>query len=208
MPSKSRNGLSVREYAKLNGNPAPTNKTKSKSSLEKYQKEYLNTLKPSKEEDAASTTLDNLVKSEALGVQNIEKQAILLTFIQGQSERLRNQATEQAIPLKLQLASLQSKRQANSEAASKKLSFATSKASKVEKTTDPLDTEYKTLRNARAQVSLSKARGGGKAVDKDKEAGWGPWKEKSVTDPEDPLGRRKITVSKRVNLKTGERQQK
>lgn len=213
MPSKVRGIYSKREFAKLSGTTPKETKVTPKASkvsdsTSKYQKEYLKSLAPTSEETQAEGKLNNLVQSEELGVNKIQQQAIPLTFIQGQTERLRQQATEQAVPLKLQLATLQARRQAASEIASKKYEFAKAKVAKT--TTDPLDTEYKQTRNERAKLALAKAMSTkkGKSVDPEVKAGWGAWTTKQVSDPEDPLGRRKKTVSVRVNKKTGERQQK
>ncbi len=207
MASATWGKYSKREYAKLSGTVKPEKVAKtSKSSVSKYEKAYLKSLAPSKEETQAETTLNNLVQSEELGVKNIEKQAIPLGFIQGQSERLRNQATEQAIPLKLQLATLQARRQATSEVASKKYQFAVKKASdKSTKVTDPLDTEYKQTRNERAKLALAKAMSPkkGKVKDPDEEAGWGSWTAKT----EKKFGVQK-KYSQRINKKTGEIQTK
>lgn len=209
MASATRGKYSKREYAKLSGTIKPekvAKTSKTSSSVSKYEKEYLKSLKPSKEETQAETTLNNLIQSEELGVKNVEKQAIPLGFIQGQSERLRNQATEQAIPLKLQLATLQARRQATSEVASKKYQFAVKKANdRMTKSSDPLDTEYKQTRNERAKLALAKAQTKGSGSSK---SDWGAWTTKQVADPSDPLGRRKKTVSTRINKKTGEREQR
>lgn len=193
--------ISKRE-AKLTGVArVKSEKSSDVNKLAKAQRLYEKSLKPSGEERAAEQTLNNLIQSEELGVREIQKQAIPLTFIQGQSERLRDQATAQAVPLKLKLATLQARREAATKVAANKVQNYSKSA--TTKTTDPLDTEYKQLRNDRAKLALAKAQ-----VSKGKKEsdGWGAWTTKDVKDASDPLGRRKKTVSVRINKKTGERE--
>jgi len=239
MPSKKRGGLSQREYNKTNAVLKPVGKTspvlsdtqakkatsssisKESKSLASAQKEYISSLTPSGDETAALKANQDILMGQEqqankiTNTQGAQGNAIPLSLIGGQVERLNRDTETKTIPLKYQIAALQSQREARGNVAQAKYKGVTESynrkvtASKA-KTVDPLDTEYKTLRNERAQLAITKS-GRGKSVNAgadEKKAGWGSWTEKQVADEGDILGRKKKTIMQRINGVTGEKQTK
>lgn len=123
--------------------PSSSPKTQKSSVSDPYSsKEYKSlqnsltgSLSPTAEETAAQTALGNIETEQAnldlgtkMGVAGIEKQAIPLNLVTGQSAELQKQAglaseaiSQKALPLKTQLANLQAKRQAAQDVAKMKL---------------------------------------------------------------------------------------
>lgn len=189
MPSKSRGGLSKREYATLSGTTGSTkaikgNKTTKRSpdrsinkeykSLAKAQKEYLGALKPSKEEEVALGEQNRILtehETTAQKIQNVQGDkgnVVAAPFIERQLDRLGADTEAKTVPLKYQIAALQSNREAKAKFATAKYNTIAkniSSKTKEVKEENPLDVEYKQLRNERAKVSLNKAlkrgKGGG-----------------------------------------------
>lgn len=177
--NKSRGGLSRREFA-LRGTSGTTKvssqQTAKKSasssvnkeykSLAKAQKQYLGALKPSKEEDVAlKTQNDILTKSElqAKDIQDPTKNTVAGVFVDRQIDRLNSDTESKTIPLKYQIAALQSNREAKAKLATAKYNtISKSLSSRTTKTENPLDTKYKEIRNQRAEVALNKAVSGKK----------------------------------------------
>lgn len=184
MPSKSRGGLSKREYSKKMGTILkPTGKSAGKSTgskvmdtksakkaasssvskesnaLAEAQKEYLASLAPSTEETAATTAHRNLLMGQEQETKKIGSQAIASPFIERQTERLASDVSEKVIPLKYQIAALQSQREAQGEIARAKVNYAKDTYNRKVasmKASNPLDDEYKTLRNQKLKNSINK----------------------------------------------------
>lgn len=171
--NKSRGGLSRREFA-LKGTSntkvsAPKEARKSASSsvskdykrLAKAQKEYLGALKPSKEEDIALKAQNALITqstNQAKDIQDPTKNTVAAPFVNNQLDRLNVDTEAKNIPLKDQIAALQSNREAKAKFATAKYNtIAKNLTSRTTKTTNPLDEEYKKIRNEKAQVTLNKA---------------------------------------------------
>lgn len=189
MPSKSRGGLSKREYARKNGSVLKPTKGKvmdtasaqkaasssvkkedfsqESNALAEAQKEYLASLAPSGEENAAITAQQNLLMGQEQEAKRIGKQAIASPFIDRQTERLSSDTSERVTPLKYQIAALQSQREGRGEYAQAKSRFAEDsynrKASRksVSPTVNPLDEEYKQLRNENLRKTIDKKNGKG-----------------------------------------------
>lgn len=147
MPSKSRGGLSKREYEKKQSVLKPSKSTvlsdaeakksasssvsKESSSLAKAQKEYLASLKPSKEENAAIKTQQGLLMGQEQEVRKIQNtqgaqgNTVALPFIERQTEKVASDTEAKVIPLKYQIAALQSARNARGDVAASKARFAT-----------------------------------------------------------------------------------
>lgn len=182
MPSKSRGGLSKREYAAKNSILKPAKspvmsaesaKKASASSVSKTpsfkketkmlaeaQKEYMAALTPSKEETDITNKQQGILMNQEKQAQNIKNEAIASTFQDRQIDRLSQDTSEAVIPLKYQIAALQSQRESRAELARAKSSMAEKaynlKAKQyTSKTSNPLDDEYKKLRNAQLEYSLN-----------------------------------------------------
>lgn len=184
MPSKSRGGLSKREFAKQSKpsvlkptksavmdtasakKAASSSVSKESKSLAAAQKEYIASMTPSGDELAATTAQQNLLMGQEVQNKQIASQTIASPFIERQTERLSSDTSEKVIPLKYQIAALQSQREARGNVAQAKAGFATSaynrklSASKTA-SVNPLDEEYKKIRNESAQVTLDKKKKGG-----------------------------------------------
>src|SRR3990167_413713 len=188
MSSKARGKLSKREYAaKLAGKPMPyakssilkptksavmdtqsakkaasTSVSKESQLLASAQKEYLASLTPDPQETQAIQANQNLLMGQELESKKIQSQAIASPFIERQIGALADKTESASIPLKYQIAALQSQREARGNIAQAKTRFAgeayNRKVASFGKETDPLDTEYKQLRNANAQATLDKKR--------------------------------------------------
>lgn len=178
--ANNRGGLSKREYAaKISGKPMPyalkgkktevlptANAKKAASEsvskdLIKAQKEYLSALNPTKEETAATASLGKInqqAETERAAIVDPIKNPVASSFVQNQTSALADKTENAIIPLKYQIAALQSQREAKAKIAQTKLSFA--KTPSV-KTVNPLDTEYKTLRNENLKKTIAKKGNGG-----------------------------------------------
>lgn len=133
--ANNRGGLSKREFAAAQaGKPMPYG-TKAASTtsagkstnfgkqLKSAQSAYEKTLKPTAEEDAATGTLNNLVASKELGLNKIKDEPIAMPFAVGQSASLERQTEAKAVPLKLQIATLQARRAASSNVAKSQIDY-------------------------------------------------------------------------------------
>lgn len=183
--ANSRGGLSKREYsAKQAGKPMPYALKGSKSTvlpvtsakkaastsvskdLVKAQKEYLSSLNPSKEEESATASLGKInqqAETERAAIVDPVKNPVASSFVQNQTAALTDRTENAVIPLKYQIAALQSQREARGNIAKTKLSFAKTPATKA---VDPLDTEYKKLRNENLKKTIAKkGKGGGGGSD-------------------------------------------
>lgn len=72
---------------------------------------YLESLKPTKEEDEAQKRLDELAGAAGISGANIQNQSIAMPFITGQLAAVERSRAAQAAPVAAQLARLQAKRQ-------------------------------------------------------------------------------------------------
>lgn len=183
--ANNRGGLSKREYAaKIAGKPMPyalkatkstpvmsTSKARKSASssvskeskaLQAAQKEYLKSLEPSKEETEATASLGEINKAaemEAARIRDPRQNTVALPFMERQADALGTQTEQKVIPLKYQIAALQSQREAKSNIASSKYKFAgeayNRKVASI-KENDPLEDEYKTLRNENLRATISK----------------------------------------------------
>lgn len=75
------------------------------------EEEYLKSLKATKEEEDAQKNLDDLANAAALSSDNIGNQPIALPFITGQQAAVERSRSVRSMPIALQLARLQAKRQ-------------------------------------------------------------------------------------------------
>lgn len=143
MPSKKRNGLSQREFDKknqvLSGKKTPvmdtvsakkaasSSVTKESKSLAKAQSEYLKSLAPSKEEEAALSANNAIVANydkNAQAIQDPTQNAVASTFVDRQLNRLGSDTDAKTVPLKYQIAALQNAREAKSAVAGAKVKYA------------------------------------------------------------------------------------
>lgn len=171
--ANNRGGLSRREYeAKKAGKPMPyalkskvmtqdegkkaasTSVSKSSKDIIKAQKEYIASLTPTAEEKSATDNLGKInqqAEQERAKIVDPTQNTVAAPFVQNQTSALADKTENAIIPLKYQIAALQSQREAQGNIARAKLSFA-----KPTKTVDPLDTKYKELRNENLQKSIDK----------------------------------------------------
>lgn len=211
MASKSRGGLSKREYAaKFGGQPMPYGSGKSSSTsgagklssqLKAAQKVYEKTLKPSDEETAAEKNLDTVVQSGVLGRNKIKAEPIAQTFHVGQERVLDRQIEEQTMPIKLQIATLKARREAASNVAKSRLSFIgdamdrTAKAKFAKSSEKSSDPEYDELKKEKLRADIAKAK-------RPKGSGSGASDWSKVTVEKGPTGRVRSIIER--NKKTGE----
>jgi hypothetical protein len=206
--ANNRGGLSKREFAAAQaGKPMPYSKTAKTSTpsggstnfskqLKSAQSAYQKTLKPTAEEDTATNTLNNLVASKELGLNKIKDEPIAMPFAVGQSASLERQTEAKAVPLKLQIATLQARRQAAANVSKSQIDYvignidranAASKASAAEETT--------TLNNEKTKAQTAKLNK--PAAKKETASDW-----KQVSVEKGPTGRVRAIVER--NQKTGE----
>lgn len=89
---------------------------------------YLETLKPTKEEEDAQKQLDDLAAAAGLSSVNIQNQPIALPFITGQQAAVERSRANLATPIAARLARLQAKRQISLEASKAALEIEQKKA--------------------------------------------------------------------------------
>lgn len=126
---------------------ASSSVSKDSKALASAQKEYIKSLTPSGEEVTATASLGKINQQAEIERANITdptKNTVAAPFVQNQVSALADKTENAVIPLKYQIAALQSQREARGNIARTKLSFAKTPATK---TVDPLDQEYKQLRN-------------------------------------------------------------
>lgn len=198
MASKSRGGLSRREYAAKNGKTYDSESSGS-SKLRAAEKKYEKSLKPTKEETAAENTLNQYQVQADKDIQETQKQAIPEFFVSGQAKNIEDRAEKISVPLRLQVATLKGRREAASNVASAKLkSINDSITRKSTATKEAAATETQNLRNESLKADIAKktkaASGGGKSDDD--ASNW------VVIDKEKgPTGRLRATIER--NKKTG-----
>jgi len=148
---------------------ASSSVSKESKSLASAQKEYLKSLEVSGEEKAATSQLGAInqgVEQEIAKITNTQGaqgNTVASPVIERQSDAARYGAEQKMIPLKYQIAALQSQREARGNIAQAKMGFAKSSSTKA---VDPLDTEYKTLRNENLKKNIAKkGKGGGGGSD-------------------------------------------
>jgi hypothetical protein len=147
--------VSTKEEAKKSSSSSVSSK------LAKAQKSYLKTLAPSKDEEKALKANNELVTGfdkEAAKIQQVQGNQgnnVAGVFQERQLDRLSTDTDAKQIPLKNQIAALQSARQAKSKVAAQRLNLANKGASA--KSANPLDEEYKRIRNEKALIQLGKA---------------------------------------------------
>lgn len=206
MASKSRGGLSKREYAaKFGGQPMPYGSSKTASAgvssskvsgqLKAAQKAYEKTMAPDAEETAAEKNLENVVQSGVLSRNKIKAEPIAQSFHVGQERVIDRQVEEQTMPIKLQIATLKARRESASNVAASRLKFLGDESARSSKQSSA-DPEYDELKKEKLRVDIAKAKkpkssGGGGASD---------WVK--VTTEKGPTGRVRSIIER--NKKTGE----
>lgn len=98
--------------------------------LKAVQKSLEKAMKPTSEENAATQTLGNLTASKEMGLNKIKSEPQAMGFITGQSRELERSTEEKAVPLKVQIAALQARRQASINVANSKKGFLTEQISR------------------------------------------------------------------------------
>lgn len=209
--ANNRGGYSKREFAAIKaGKPMPYSKTGGSSApkatatkssgggissqLKAAQKALESSYKPSAEENAAEGTLNNLITSKEMGLNKIKNEPQAMPFAVGQTRALERQVEEKAVPLKLQIATLQARRQASTNVANSKLFFlkdAVTRSAAATKAAD--DSEYRDLQKQKLKKDISKKTGGSGSTKSD-------WEK--VTVEKGPTGRVRSIVER--NKKTGE----
>lgn len=198
MSSKSRGGLSKREYAAKTGQTYDSSSSGS-SKLRAAEKKYQKTLKPTKEEEAAEKTLNDYQIQADTEIQRAQKQAVPMAFIEGQSKNIEEKAEKISVPLRLQVATLRARREAASNVAASKLkSVGESISRKATAQKEAAAAETQALRNEslRADIAKKKKAGSGGKSDDDA-SNWS-----KVTVEKGPTGRVRSIVER--NKKTGE----
>jgi hypothetical protein len=201
MPSKSRGGLSKREYAVKTGQKYDSSASSSggSSKLRAAEKKYEKSLKPTSEETAAENTLNQYQIQADKDIQETQKQAIPEFFVSGQSKNIEERADKISVPLRLQVATLRARREAASNVASAKLKSATDSYNrKLTASKTAASAETTALRNESLKADIAKKKkslsGSGKS------SSTSDW---TVIDKErGPTGRLRSTVER--NKKTGE----
>ena len=221
--ANNRGGLSKREFeAKSKGQPMPyasksvaktTSKSSSKSSskedskiskqLEAAQKALEATYEPTSEEKATEQGINDLSTQTLASVNKIKADPIAQGFQTGQIRETERASEEKSVPLKLQIATLQARRQAASNLASSKVSFATDqynrnvakKAAAAKSTAIADDPEYKQLQKDKLKAEVSK-------LNKPKATGSSSSDWQKVTTEKGPTGRVRSIIER--NKKTGE----
>ena len=138
---------------------ASSSVSKASKALASAQKEYIKSLTPSGEEVTATASLGKInqqAEMERANITDPTKNTVAAPFVQNQISALSDKTENAVIPLKYQIAALQSQREARGNIARTKLSFAKTPATK---TVDPLDTEYKQLRNDKMKKTTTKVGG-------------------------------------------------
>lgn len=137
-------------------------------SLAKAQKEYLNSLKPSKDESNALKANQNLLmgqETQGKAIQNTQGNAgnnVALPFIQGQLGALDDKTQAASIPLKYQIAALQSARQARTQVAGAKVNYATQNYNRKISAGNAARTQaHQDLVDQNLQLTINKKLGGG-----------------------------------------------
>jgi len=210
--ANNRGGLSKREFeAKSKGLPMPyasKSKSSSKSSsssgssklssqLKAAQKALEKSYSPTKEEKAAEGSLNQIVTEGTMGVNKIKAEPIAMPFQTGQIRETERRTEEKTVPLKLQIATLQARRQASSNLASSKLQYAKDMMAQSQKSSSLSDDdEYKSLQKDKLKAQIAKTKksgsGGGSSA-----SDW-----VKVTTEKGPTGRVRSIVER--NKKTGE----
>lgn len=152
---------------------ASSSVSKESKELAKAQKEYLASLNPSAEETAATSSLGKInqeAEQQAAKIRDPRQNTVAMPFVERQTEALSNQTEQRVIPLKYQIAALQSQREARGNVAQAKYKFAGENYNKkVKQDTDPLDTEYKQLRNENLKSTIKKRSNGGSGNKEEKD---------------------------------------
>lgn len=137
--------------------------------LKAVQKSLEKAMKPGKEETAATKALGDLDTSKTLGLNKIKSEPQAMPFITGQSRELERSVEDKAMPLKVQLAALQARRQASVDVARSKKGFLESSVSrKAAASKSASDAEMRGLQKEKLRASINKLnspRGGGKKTD-------------------------------------------
>lgn len=163
--------------------------------LKVVQKSLEKAMKPTSEENAATQTLGNLTASKEMGLNKIKAEPQAMGFITGQSRELERSTEEKAVPLKVQIAALQARRQASINVATAKKGFIEGQMSrKATAVKSASDAEYNQLRNTKMKKQINKLNTGGSG------SGKSDWEK--VTVEKGPTGRVRSIVER--NKKTGE----
>lgn len=109
--------------------PASTPSTPTTPAVDPYEKtrsameSYINSLKPTSEENDLQRRLDNLRESTRAGVARQEEDAIPMSFITGRQATIENRGKEMTSPLEAELARFAGNRTAMSEAEKARFEF-------------------------------------------------------------------------------------
>lgn len=101
----------------------PTNTDRTQDDIAALRERIAKTYELSPEEVSLNQTLNNVLSSEEMGLNQIERQPIATRFITGQQAALQRQAATQATPLQRQLALLQAQREGTRGMLSSELGF-------------------------------------------------------------------------------------
>ena len=101
----------------------PTRKESVSDEISPLRKQIADTYTMSPEEVSLSEQLNNVLSSEELGLNQIERKPIATRFITGQQAALQRQAATQATPLQRQLALLQAQREGTRGMLSQELDY-------------------------------------------------------------------------------------
>ena len=125
--------------------------------LKAVQKSLEKAMKPGKEETAATKALGDLDTSKTLGLNKIKSEPQAMPFITGQSRELERSVEDKAMPLKVQLAALQARRQASVDVARSKKGFLESAISrKASASKAASDAEMRGLQKEKLKASVNK----------------------------------------------------
>jgi hypothetical protein len=172
--------------------------SKMTSQLKAAQKALEQSYKPTGEETAAENAVNDLATQSIASVNKIKAEPIAQGFQTGQIRETERRSEEKAVPLKLQIATLQARRQASSNLASSKLQYAKDMIAQSQKSTSTSlsqDEEYKQLQKDKLKASIAKTN-----KPKATESTTNDWQK--VTMEKGPTGRVRSIIER--NKKTGE----
>lgn len=213
--ANNRGGLSKREFeAKSKGLPMPyASKSKSSGSvkasgsssggsgmssqLKAAQKALEKSYKLTKEETQAEDQLNKVVTEGTMGVNKIKAEPIAMPFQTGQIRETERRVEEKTVPLKLQIATLQARRQASTNVANSQLSYIKDVMNSSKKSsTLSEDEEYRDLQKQKLKAQIAKTQKSGSGS-KSTASDW-----VKVTTEKGPTGRVRSIIER--NKKTGE----
>lgn len=129
----AKTGKSKYEYknsSDYKAKQARENKEESVKEMKKYQERILEALKPTQAETELGTQVSNVEQSRDTGIQQIKEKPIEMTSILGQSRNVEDRAAQEIGTLEQRLGRLQQQREANLQALSTALGFASDDVSR------------------------------------------------------------------------------